>query len=180
MSDDNTLICIKFVPCYCKEAHEFFAAKGFAPRLHTVERLPRGMYMVVMDDVSEEYVRLSTLIQDNPELLSEEHLESRNLLSSNLGLCLRQFHEAGFVHGDFRDTNIMVKTGGFSDGDFLVIDYDWSGKMSQARYPLDVNTKTVWRPEGAVSGAIVEAEHDRGMLESIWVSRSLLQRFGYL
>ena len=28
---DGTAICIKFVSRYCKEAHEFFAAKGFAP-----------------------------------------------------------------------------------------------------------------------------------------------------
>jgi len=49
---------------------------------------------------------------------------------------LRQFHQAGFVHGDIRDTNIMVKTlimnwGGFSDGSFLVIDYDSCGKIKQ-------------------------------------------------
>ena len=69
--------------------------------------------MVVMDDIS-----LSNLIQVNPGLLSKEHLESRNVLSKNIGQCLRQFHEAGFAHGDFGERNIMVKTGGFSDGYF--------------------------------------------------------------
>ena len=32
--DNNTAICIKFVPRYSKEGHEFLAAKGFAPKLH--------------------------------------------------------------------------------------------------------------------------------------------------
>jgi len=59
---DGTAICIKFVSSYCEEGHEFLAAKGFAPKLHAVERLPGGLYMVVMDDVSEEYVSLFNLI----------------------------------------------------------------------------------------------------------------------
>jgi hypothetical protein len=54
---------------YCKEGHEFFAAKGLAPNLHAGERLPGGLYMVVMVDVSEEYVSLFDLVQDNLDLL---------------------------------------------------------------------------------------------------------------
>ena len=65
--------------------------------------------MVVMDDVGDEYVSLFNLIRDDRSLLSEENLSSRNLLSEKVGQCLRQFHHAGFVHGDIRDTNIMVK-----------------------------------------------------------------------
>jgi hypothetical protein len=168
---DDTAICIKFVTCYCKEGHEFLAAKGFAPKLHAFERLPGGLYMVVMDDVSDEYVSLFDLIRDNPSLLSEEHLGSRNLLSEKVGQCLRQFHQAGFVHGDIRDTNLMAKTldqGGFNDGSFLVVDYDSSGEMKQVRYPLNLNTTSVRRPEGATGGAIIEAEHDLEMLDHIW------------
>ena len=170
---DNTSICIKFVPRYCKEGHEFLAANGFAPKLHAFERLPGGLYMVVMDDVDDEYVSLFNLIRDNPSLLSEEHLGSRNLLSEKVGQCLRQFHQAGFVHGDIRDTNIMVKKiliqDGFNDGlSFLVVDFDSCGEMKQVRYPLNLNTTTVQRPEGATGGAIIETEHDLEMLDHIW------------
>jgi RIO-like serine/threonine protein kinase len=69
---------------------------------------------------------LFDLLRDNPDLLSEEHTAARNRLSEKVKKCLEQFHEAGFVHGDIRDTNIMVKTlkgGGFNDGSFLVVDY---------------------------------------------------------
>jgi len=102
--------------------------------------------MVVMDDVNDEYVGLFNLIRNNLSLLSERHLGSRNLLSEKVGQCLRQFHQAGFVHGDIRDTNIMVKTlnqGGFNDGSFLVVDYDSCGEMEQVRYPLNLNTTSV-------------------------------------
>ena len=166
-------ICIKFVTRYCQEGHEFLAGKGFAPKLHAVERLPGGLYMVVMDDVSKEYVSLFNLVQDNPVLLSEEHLVARNCLSEKVRKCLRQFHKAGFVHGDIRDTNIMVKTlerGGFNDGSFLVVDYDSCGITKQVRYPLNLNTTSVQRPEGATGGAVIEAEHDLEMLDYIWDS----------
>ena len=168
---DGTAICIKFATRYCKEGHQFLAAKGFAPKLHAVERLPGGLYMVVMDDVSEDYVSLFNLIRDNLDLLSEEHLGARNFLSEKVRQCLRQFHQAGFVHGDIRDTNIMVKTlkqGGFTDGSFLVVDYDSSGKVKQVRYPLNLNIISVQRPEGAIGGAVIEAEHDLEMLDHIW------------
>jgi len=172
MDDINsTAICIKFVTRYCKEGHEFLAAKGLAPNLHAVERLPGGLYMVVMDDVSEEYISLFDLIRDNLDLLSEEHLVTRNCLSGKVRQCLLQFHQAGFVHGDIRDTNIMVKTlkqGGLNDGSFLVVDYDLCGKIGQVRYPFNLNTTSVQRPEGATGGAIIVAEHDLKMLDHIW------------
>jgi len=167
---DDTAICIKFVPRYCKEGHEFLAAKGFAPKLHAFERLPGGLYMVIMDDVSDEYVSLFNLIRDNPSLLSEEHLGARRSLSDKIRQSLRQLHQAGFVHGDIRDTNVMAKWDGFNDWSFLVVDYDSCGKIKQVRYPLNLNTTSVQRPEGATGGAIIEAEHDLEMLDHIWDS----------
>jgi hypothetical protein len=171
---DGTAICLKFVPRYCKEGHEFLASKGFVPKLHAVERLPGGLYMIVMDDISEEYVSLFNLIRDNPGLLSEEHLGSRNVLSEKIGQCLRQFHQAGFVHGDFRDTNIIVKAlnqGGFNDRSFLLVNYDACGEIgSKVRYLPNLNTETVKRPEGVTGGAVIEVEHDLEMLDHIWDS----------
>lgn len=168
MDDINsTAICIKFVTRYCKEGHEFLAAKGLAPNLHAVERLPGGLYMVVMDDVSGEYVSLFDfkLVRDNVDLLSEV---ARNCLSEKVRQRLQQFHQAGFVHGDIRDTNIMVKRVGFNDGSFLVVDYDSCGKIEQVRYPLNLNTTSVKRPEGATGGAVIEVGHDLEMLDHIW------------
>ncbi|KDR71093.1 hypothetical protein GALMADRAFT_144169 [Galerina marginata CBS 339.88] len=166
--DDGIRICIKFVTRYCEEGHKFLAAKGFAPKLHAVVRLPGGLYMVVMDDASQDYVSLFNLLQRNPDLLLEEHLHTRNFISEQIRQCLQQFHQAGFVHGDIRDANIMVKPLEWGDGPFLIVDYDSCGGIKQVRYPLYLNTVSVKRPEGAIGGAVIEVEHDLEMLEYIW------------
>jgi hypothetical protein len=70
---------------------------------------------------------------------------------------------------DIRDTNIMVKKTLNQDWlSFLLVDFDSCGEMKQVRYPLNLNTTTVQRPEGATGGAIIKAEHDLEMLDHIW------------
>lgn len=143
--DDSSQICIKFTSHYCKEAHEFLAAEHFAPALHAVECLPGGLYMIVMANVSKEYVSLSTLD------LHDKHLDSCKALSENIWQCLQTFHLAGFMHGDVHNTNIMVKKqdqDGSIDSLFLLVDFDFSGKHVQVQYPLDLNTTTMWQPKG--------------------------------
>jgi len=166
--DNGAAICVKFVTRYCEQAHSFLAERGFAPRLHAVERLPGGQFMVVMDDVSDDYISLFNFIQDNPDLLSKDNEGTRNLFLQTVRDCLIQLHQAGLVHGDVRNTNIMVKTIGLDDLLFMLVDYDSGGEIRQVRYPLDLNTSTVKRPEGATGGAIVEVEHDLEMLNYIW------------
>ena len=55
-------------------------------------------------------------------------------------------------------------------GSFLVIDFDYCGKIKEeVRYPLDLNTMDIWRPEGATGGAVIEADHDLEMLNRIYL-----------
>ena len=166
--DDGAAICVKFVTRYCEQAHRFLADRELAPRLHAVERLPGGQHMVVMDDVSNDYINLFKFIQDNPDLLSKDNEGTRNLFQQTVRDCLIQLHQAGFVHGDVRNTNIMVKTIGLDDLSFLLVDYDSGGKIREVRYPLDLNTSEVKRPEGAMGGGVVEVEHDLEMLNYVW------------
>ena len=70
-------------------------------------------------------------------------------------------HHAGWVHGDLRSTNVMVKRRGL-DGSFL-IDFDWSGKNQEVVYPSFVN-REVTRPVGADDGEFILAVHDVEML----------------
>lgn len=123
--------------------------------------------MVIMDDVSEKYTNLFDTIQNKEDSFSDEQ---RSSLSEEIRRCLGEFHLAGFVHGDIRNTNIMVKRHGFDevDGSFLLVDYDFCGKAQEVRYPFDLNTTSVWRPEEATGGAIIEAKHDLQMLDWIW------------
>jgi hypothetical protein len=130
---DDTAICIRFVSRYLQRKSRVSSC--------------------------ESYVTLFNFLRDNPILSSEEHLGSRKLLSEKVGQCLRQLHRAGFVHGDIHDTNLMVKApnrDGFIDWSFLEVVYDSCGKMKQVRYSLDLNTKSVWRPDGTTGGTIIE------------------------
>ncbi|KAF9471860.1 hypothetical protein BDN70DRAFT_819476 [Pholiota conissans] len=144
LRDDNA-ICIKFVTRYCLEAHELLASKGLAPELLAVEHLPGGWYMVVMRDLRADYVNLYDFCSDKPDWTLEPKHNARDLLSSKIEDCLKQLHRAGFVHGDVRHGNILVKTTGFDDGSFVMVDFDFAGKIGEVRYPLDLNVTSVRR-----------------------------------
>ena len=47
------------------------------------------------------------------------------------------------------------------------MDFDWSGRIGEARYPLDVNTISV-NDQMLAGGELIKAEHDLEMLEYIW------------
>jgi serine/threonine protein kinase len=79
-------------------------------------------------------------------------------------------HDAGHVHGDIRNTNILVDLGSLDSDDVKVhlVDFDWAGLIGEARYPIGVNGKTVKRPEGAEDGEIITIEHDNAMVSYLF------------
>lgn len=153
-------LCIKFPHQYGEDVHTFCAAKGHAPKPYAVQRLSGGFYMVVMDDIGEEYIDLHTFVDDHPEILSSS---AYTTLKENIARFLEEMHQAGWVHGDLRRTNVMVKKSGL-DGSFLLIDFDWSGKNQEVVYPSFVNKVDVRRPVGADDGEPILALHDIEML----------------
>ena len=157
---DHQKLCIKFTHQYGEDVHRFCAAKGHAPKLYAVQRLSGSFYMVVMDDIGEEYIDLHNFVNDGQEIcFSAAYAE----LKDNIRTFLEEMHQAGWVHGDLRSTNVMVKKSGL-DGSFHFIDFDWSGKNQQVVYPLFLNTTDVQRPEGADDGESVLSSHDIEML----------------
>lgn len=151
-------VFIKFVRRYSKEAHDKCSELGFAPRLKAFSRVHAGWYMVVMDYVAEEYEELYDAL---PRLSIEERRDITQELARNV----RSFHKAGFVHGDIRNTNVMVKKSG-GKGVYLV-DFDWAGKHPNAKYPMHINRETVIRPDGAADGEVITQEHDMFMIERL-------------
>lgn len=107
--------------------------------------------MVVMDDISNGYETLC----DRPVSTIVKGLIAKKLTA---------IHEAGYVHGDLRDTNIMSRK---SDAeDFKFIDFDWAGRVNETTYPPFVN-REFWRPQGATDFLPILAEHDIEMLDHI-------------
>ncbi|KAG2365182.1 hypothetical protein BDR07DRAFT_699102 [Suillus spraguei] len=148
---DDKVLCVKFARHYSKEVHQRCASGGFAPALYGFEHLPGGWFMIVMEMITEDYCCLANLSAPYPH-------------GDAIAKALQSLHEEGYVHGDIRDINIMVKRD-CSPG-FKLMDFDWSGIIGEARYPMNVSRGIfLWRPDGAVDGQLILAEHDIQMLE---------------
>jgi hypothetical protein len=153
---DGIRVCVKFVTRYSKEAHIQCASMGIAPTLRGFKVLPGGWFMVVMDRIDDLFV---------PLYVSEPGLsvELRNLVLEET----TRLHQAGYVHGDLRDTNLMVRKNGQSG--FMLVDFDWAGRIGEVCYPMNVNTDpALGRPAGAYDGEVIRADHDMDMLRKIF------------
>ena len=151
---DDKRICVKFVRHYSKDVHKFCASKGFAPRLEGFEELPGGWHMVVMEMIADDYCRL---IDFPPPYSHYDDIIEK----------LTALHQENYVHGDVRNTNIMVKKDG-SQG-FKLVDFDWSGRIGEVRYPMNVyQGQRLWRPREAEDGQLIKADHDIEMLTAMY------------
>lgn len=154
LKDSKEQICIKFVLRYSREVHEYCAKEKYAPALRGLDVIPGGWSMVVMD-VLTDYTTLYQLPKSRkPSRRSFTKLEN----------FLERLHKAGFVHGDIRDTNIMVSPDGKN---FKLVDFDWAGKAGVTYYPPDVNIESVTRPKDVRSLGLILDRHDMEMLKNI-------------
>ena len=145
-TENNTkhedFVIVKFTNTYGVEAHKWMADKGgMAPQFIAIHDLPPNWKVVIME-------KLHTIDTDvNYDVVRK---------------VIKEFHEAGFVHGDLRPSNIIscsnTKLG------IAVIDYDWAGKANEAKYPLWMNPACIW-PQNASCGQIITADHDNHWLQ---------------
>ena len=148
-------IFVKFALCYGEDAHKTMHAHGFAPKLRAVERFADGWVMAVMDDVSHQYCWM------------QKPLKKKAYEAAEKALAL--LHKDGYVHGDVRETNIMVKRDGVDkEGlrDIILVDFDWAGKENTVRYPSNItlNHLDIPRPESVERGGLISSAHDVEML----------------
>ena len=152
---DNKPLVVKFTPeGYSREVHAFCARNGFAPALLGYEKLPGGWEMVVMEDLTDSYDPF-----DVDALKSEDE---QQLISH-----FQSLHRAGFVHGDVRDSNILMRKQSVKQGPlFMIFDFDWSGKANQVYYPSEINLE-IRRPADVVGLAPIKVEDDEWMLDEV-------------
>ncbi len=150
---DNKRICIKFVRRYGKDVHLWFARRGSAPELIAFETLPGGWYMVVMELLDTSWILLADMERRPQELKRRIHVD------------LVELHQQKMVHGDLRDTNIMVREG----LEFMVLDFDWAGGLGEVMYPPFINkARELGRPADVDDGVLISAQHDLYMLEKMF------------
>lgn len=150
-------ICIKFVRRYGQDVHLWCAKEGFAPHLIAFEKLLGDWYMVVMDFLD---------ISWRP--ISAAERKDDGALEGKIRDALVKLHQHHMVHGDVRDTNIMVRDSG-RELEFMLIDFDWAGELGTVKYPRLVNkAPELGRPTDVEDGELINAEHDLVMLRHLF------------
>jgi len=164
-------LVIKFVERYGVEAHELLASKDMAPRLlycglldgetdvrHGESRVQGsiragGLYVGPIRMVVMEYIQGSTLDKTpNPPKDTRGKIEK----------ALKALHDGNLVFGDLRAPNVMI-----SGTKVYLIDFDWSGRVNKACYPLRLSMGLGW-PEGAGDLKPILPGHDSFMLDRLF------------
>jgi hypothetical protein len=162
VDDTSRHLCLKIVyGQYGEEVHRVLGDAKMAPDLFGVSRVEGGPTMIVMNMLDESWQTLYTFAQRNSRWTAEG---VKSAIRKRLEEILMKLEGEGFVHGDFRANNIMVKPG--EEGSAMVIDFDWAGKGGQVHYPLDCNHSGIRWPGEA--GSAISLSHDRAMLETQW------------
>ncbi|KAH7096151.1 hypothetical protein BKA62DRAFT_834223 [Auriculariales sp. MPI-PUGE-AT-0066] len=136
--NDKTIeVIVKFTSRYCREVHDLVAEKGAAPKL---------WHCGWDSTVGQTVVMYSYAIQ-------------------NLRDAVEAMHEAGYVHGDLRQPNILL------DGNNapMIIDFDWAGctDNSYTIYPSDICLDPDYKLHKDVcAGGRILTEHDDHLVKN--------------
>ena len=121
-------VVVKFTACYNTYAHRLLEGR-FAPKLHGCYDVwgDGELKMVVMDRVVDAKPLYHELEHSLPSNFFEEIEEAISIL-----------HKENYVHGDVRETNIIVvEMNGVKHPQ--LIDYDTVGKDSEDKYGFSIN-----------------------------------------
>ena len=171
-SSDRKLV-IKFVEQYGVEAHQLLADAGMAPRLlycglldgecdvrnagsrTRVNTTSGGLHACPVDMVVMEYIEGDTM--DKMAVLPKDIREKTEK-------AIQKLHDGQFVFGDLRGSNVMV-----SKDKMFLIDFDWAGKVNEARYPLNLSRSVKWPKEAEeLEMEYILMDHDRFMLGQLF------------
>ena len=169
-SEEKTSVIIKFAPTYSARAHEILVAVQSAPALLECSGPTGGWFAVCMQDMAEpQYQRLFDWkrVPHRQEQIDKVLKSVRSVVDV--------LHEAEFVHGDIRDTNILVDVGS-DELKIVMLDFDWAGPVNDVRYPYDINPKLtapgvlpeLTRPEGVKGGGLILKEHYIEMIDLLF------------
>jgi hypothetical protein len=128
----------------------------FAPELLEVQVLAGGFYLVAMEFLGHLWKPF--LLLDDWEKI-ECRLVVLEALKKVHGLSVFGPMNAGSIHGDAREGNIMVRQ---KEGVFEVkfIDFDWAGQDSVSTYPFRMNHAQIAWPDGVSDGMPMRQSHD--------------------
>jgi len=138
---------------YPWQLHQKLHKEGFAPELLCGTFFAPWWYVVVMEDLGEDAKHLT-----KGAITTE--------IKEKVVAGVKIIHDAGFVHGDLRGPNILVK-----GAKIYILDLEWAGKAGDAYYPFDLNTEVFGKDheaQGIKRGAVITQKHDEWMLNLLW------------
>ena len=139
-ADTPQPVIVKFLKgiSYPEKFHRRCFENNIAPPL--LAHVSTELYtMVVMGKV--EGTTLHSFLDEKKRRSDAAGIEKAKAVVASLENALSFFNHQTFVHGDFRDTNIVVT----EDGSVRIIDLDWACKESEGRcYPLELNHHIAW------------------------------------
>lgn len=164
-SSDRELV-VKFVDRYSVEAHDLLAEEEMAPRL-----LYYGSLDGEMDVRKRARGRLECGLYLGPlrmvvmvRLRCEEREAWPEDAREQVKKALDKLHENQLVFGDLRAPNVLL-----SGGKAFLIDFDWSGKVGEARYPRGLSRTIKWPDNVEVlERQLITTEHDLWMLDKLF------------
>lgn len=154
---DSKKVLVKFTETYCAEAHQLLEKKNLAPRLHHI-RDNHNMKAIVMEYLEES--------QPIDVYLSSAGEEQCKIVREHCRTALQLLHAEDYVHGDFRPCNILVLP---NVSQVRIIDFEWSGKVGEAKYPLFMNHVDIAWPDGAKDGQHISKAHDTHFMDLLCI-----------
>ena len=142
-------VVVKFTAFYNDRAHQILAENGLAPALHFFAPLVGGMNMVVMDYIN------------SPPLFGGKERADYDAIYNDVEKAIKLLHREDLVFGDLRTENIIRKP----NGGAMLIDFDWTGKHQDTKYPASWSVKK--SAEGVGRRKLMDKQHDILMLEKL-------------
>ncbi len=109
---------VKFTQLYSLEAHRYCAELGLAPRVLGFSSIFNNeWHVVLMEVIDAKYVNAASLREPMRQKVFQAASDA-----------LKRFHAGGFVHGDYRDCNLLwTTTAPLDDINMWIIDFDYAG-----------------------------------------------------
>ncbi|CAJ0835233.1 11756_t:CDS:2 [Entrophospora sp. SA101] len=151
---------VKFVQNYYgKEVHEFCYQKKLAPRLFAVQNLCDNWKMVVMEYLLPDKFESLDSYVSNLQYNEKEKIKGKVMKVAKI------LHDENYVHGDLHLINMMISITNLDEYELRIVDFDWSGRDSNVKYPLLINSEVSWH-QGVTGGAPIKKEHDIQLLKN--------------
>jgi hypothetical protein len=170
-SSDQELV-VKLVDRYGVEAHQLLADAGMAPRLLYCGLLDGKNDVRNTGNCAQGSIKRGGLYVGLMRMVVMEHINGKTADKSarpknareKTEKAIKKLHDAQFVFGDLRGSNVM-----FSGDDVFLIDFDWAGKADEARYPRNLSSGVTWpgKAEELEMQPILK-DHDLFMLDQLF------------